>query len=125
MTSATLELMKKNLAAPDTTRNCGRGTLETACLEDVTLTRITLQPGWAWSIDVRPEAATEQCEVRHVQYVISGRLMVAMGDGTDTELAPGDFAVIPPGHDAWVLGDEPFVAVDFSPAMSRYGKAGH
>jgi quercetin dioxygenase-like cupin family protein len=124
MATATLELMKKNLAAPDATRLCGRGTLQIAHLEDVTLTRITLQPGWRWSKDVRPGAATELCEVQHIQYVIGGRLMVAMGDGAETELSPGDFAVIPPGHDAWVLGDEPFVAVDYSPAMSHYAQAG-
>jgi quercetin dioxygenase-like cupin family protein len=67
-------------------------------------------------------AKTEYCEVPHIQYVISGRLMIAEEDGTEMELVPGDFAVIAPGHDAWVLGNEPFVAIDCSPAMKEYAQ---
>jgi quercetin dioxygenase-like cupin family protein len=96
-----------------------------ASLEDTTLARVTLKPGWKWSEHIRPMSKTELCEVAHQQYVISGRLMIAMEDGTKMELVPGDFAVIAPGHDAWVLGDEPFVAIDFSPAMKHYARESH
>jgi len=125
MTTETLKIVKKNLGSPDVIRDCGHGTLELASLEDTTLGRVTLKPGWKWSEHIRPMANTEYCEVPHIQYVISGRLMIAMEDGTKMELVPGDFAVIAPGHDAWVLGDEPFVAVDFSPAMKEYAREEH
>jgi quercetin dioxygenase-like cupin family protein len=60
--------------------------------------------------------------VHHLQYVISGRLRIVQDDGSQIDLTPGDFASIPPGHDAWVLGDEPFVCVDFSPDMKQYAE---
>ncbi len=62
----------------------------------------------------QPQAKTDSCQVHHIQYILSGRLMIAMDDGTKTEVEPGDFVIIPPGHDAWVVGDQPLVAVDFS-----------
>ena len=66
------------------------------------------------SQDVQPQAGTESCQSHHIQYILSGRLTIAMDNGVKTELEPGDFVFIPPGHDAWVVGDEPFVAVDFA-----------
>jgi uncharacterized cupin superfamily protein len=122
MTTETLKISKKNLGSPDVTKECGRGTLEFASLDNCILTRVTLEPGWKWSEDVGSLAKTEYCEVEHVQYVISGRLMVVMEDGTEMELVPGDFAILAPGHDAWVLGNEPFVGIDFSPAMKEYAE---
>ena len=86
------------------------------------LTRCTLQPGWRWSQHVRPLTRTESCQVQHIQYVLSGRLTIRMDDGSRLDLQAGDFAVIAPGHDAWVVGDEPFVAVDFSPEMQTYAR---
>jgi len=80
----------------------------------VTIGRVFLRPGWRWSLDIKPLAKTETCLDHHIQYVISGRLMVRMDDGAEMELHPGDAAVIPPGHDAWVLGEDPYVAVDFA-----------
>jgi quercetin dioxygenase-like cupin family protein len=122
MSIATLKIVKKNFMCPDVIRDCGHGMLELATLEDQTLGRVTLKPGWRWSEHVRPMAKTNLCETPHIQYVISGRLMVVMEDGTRMELVPGDFAIIPPGHDAWVLSQEPFVAIDYSPAMKDYAK---
>lgn len=114
MITETVQLAKKNLGTPDKTTEFPHGRLEHVSLEDMALARITLQPGWKWSQDVQPQAKTESCQSHHIQYIISGRLMIAMDDGARTELQPGDFVLIPPGHDAWVVGDEPFVAVDFS-----------
>jgi hypothetical protein len=122
MITETLRFAKKNLDLPDVTRDCGHGKLELAILEDTAIARITLQPGWKWSEDIRPMAQTGSCQVEHRQYVISGRLRIAQDDGSQADLEPGDFALIPPGHDAWVIGDEPFVCVDFSPDMRQYAQ---
>lgn len=81
----------------------------------------TFQPGWTWSECIKPTANTQSCQVAHINYVISGRMMIAMDNGIQKEMNPGDVAVIPPGHDAWVLGDEPCTIIDFS-AGKLYGK---
>jgi quercetin dioxygenase-like cupin family protein len=78
--------------------------------------RITLQPGWRWSEHVKPVAGTELCEAPHQQYQISGRIRVRMADGTEVDGGAGDVTSLPPGHDAWVVGDEPVVAVDWQGA---------
>jgi quercetin dioxygenase-like cupin family protein len=122
MITEMLKLAKKNFRSPDVTRDCGHGTLELASLEDTVLAKVTLQPGWRWSEHVRPMAHTETCQVHHVHYVLSGRLRVVAEDGSQMELAAGDFAVIGPGHDAWVIGNEPFVGLDFSPDMKQFAE---
>ncbi len=73
----------------------------------------TFEPGWRWSEHVKPIASTDSCQANHLLYCISGRMGVQMEDGTESEIGPGDVALIPPGHDAWVIGDEPCVSVDF------------
>ncbi|HTK61760.1 MAG TPA: cupin domain-containing protein [Pseudonocardia sp.] len=78
--------------------------------------RITVQPGWRWSEHVKPVAGTELCEAPHQQYQVSGRIRVRMSDGTEIESAPGDVTSLPPGHDAWVVGDDPVVAIDWQGA---------
>lgn len=78
--------------------------------------RYTFQPGWRWSEHVKPVAGTELCEAPHFQYVVSGRVGVRMADGTELELGPGDVSVLPPGHDAWTIGDETAVAIDWGGA---------
>ncbi|GAA1644794.1 cupin domain-containing protein [Georgenia ruanii] len=78
--------------------------------------RITLQPGWRWSEHVKPVAGTDLCMAPHQQYLISGRLHVQMEDGTEFESTAGEVTSIPPGHDAWVVGEEPGVAVDWQGA---------
>lgn len=119
MDTQILTLMKKNLATPDEVREFPRGRIELAHLGDTTIARITLRPGWRWSQDIKSLAGTETCLVGHIQYVLSGRLTVRMDDGMQMDLEPGDAAVIPPGHDAWVAGDEPCVLVDFG-GMKNY-----
>lgn len=71
------------------------------------------EPGWRWSEHVKPLAGTDSCQVEHVGYVLQGRMRVAMDDGPEIELAPGDFFTLPPGHDAWTVGDAPCVLLDF------------
>jgi class 3 adenylate cyclase len=79
----------------------------------MTFGRETLDPGWKWSKDVRPIAGTERCEYHHVGYQVSGRWIVEDRDGTQIEVRPGDIFDTPPGHDAWVVGEEPCVTIDF------------
>jgi len=90
-------------------------------LDDRVVGRLTYEPGWRWSVDVQPLAGTVACEYHHIGVTLSGRARVQMPDGTELELAPGDVFEIPPGHDAWVVGDEPWVSVDFE-AMRTYGR---
>jgi hypothetical protein len=85
--------------------------------------RMTLQPGWRWSECIKPVAGTDSCQVRHVGLVQSGRLGIAHNDGTQGEVGPGQSYVIEPGHDAWVVGDEPFVAYEFeTKAAEEYAR---
>jgi mannose-6-phosphate isomerase-like protein (cupin superfamily) len=112
----------KNLSKPDELRELPNTKIEVVNLGGVTVMRATFQPGWKWSKCVKPTVGTNSCEVSHVNYIISGHIMVAMDNGSQKEMGPGDVAVIPPGHDAWVVGDEPCVAIDFS-AGTLYGKA--
>jgi mannose-6-phosphate isomerase-like protein (cupin superfamily) len=108
-------VQKKSLdTTPDETRDFTQGEIQTATIRDFKVARLLLQPGWKWSEHVRPIAQTDSCQVRHTGYVISGQLKVVMDDRTETELGPGDAYVIEPGHDAWVVGNEPFLGVDVS-----------
>ncbi len=81
----------------------------------------TFEPGWKWSEDLRSIAGTDTCQAPHLLYCLSGRMKVVMDDGSEGEMGPGDIASIAPGHDAWVVGDEPCVAVDFG-GYSQYAK---
>lgn len=92
-------------------------------LGDTTVTREVAQPGWRWSEDVKPLVGTDLCRASHQIYVVSGRLHVVM-DNAELEVGAGDAVVIPPGHDAWVVGEEPCELVDFSPAYSHLIAAG-
>jgi len=111
----------KKMSAPDETRKFEHGQIEVVNIGGGTVGRATFQPGWKWSNDVKPIAGTELCEAPHFLYQISGRMVVKMADGTELESGPGDVAVIPPGHDAWVVGNEPVVAVDWGGA-ANYAK---
>jgi hypothetical protein len=102
----------------DETRTFGHGKAELVKIGSGTVGRYTLKPGWRWSQDVKPIAGTAWCEAPHFQYQLSGRIHVVMADGAEFDLGPGDVSVLPPGHDAWVIGDEPVVLVDWSGATS-------
>jgi len=78
--------------------------------------RVTLQPGWRWTEHVGPVAGTDLCMAPHQQYQVSGRVHVVMSDGTETEAGPGEIVSLPPGHDAWVVGDDQVVAIDWQGA---------
>ena len=114
------EMQSRNLDNnPDEKRKFTNGKVGLANLGDAAIGRITLEPGWKWSKDVKPIANTNSCQLPHTQYVISGRLRVRMDDGTEQECGPGEALYVPPGHDAWVIGNEPFIAVDFT-GMKEY-----
>jgi mannose-6-phosphate isomerase-like protein (cupin superfamily) len=114
------EIQSRNLDKnPDDTRKFTNGKIELANLGDATIGRMTLEPGWKWSKDVKPIVNTNSCQFTHTAYGISGRLRVRMDDGTEQEFGPGEVSYVPPGHDAWVVGNEPFVAVDFT-GMKEY-----
>ena len=115
-------MIKKNLNnSPDETRKFEKGKVDIASLEAVTIGRAELEPGWSWEKCVKPIAKTNSCEAPHTQYVISGRMKVVMDDGTEEEFGPGDVGIVPPGHNAWVVGDEKCIAIDFT-GMATYGK---
>jgi quercetin dioxygenase-like cupin family protein len=112
-TSSKLEV--KRGAAPDETRPfTSHGHAELHTLGGASVMRTVFEPGWRWSQHVGPIAGTKLCQSPHLGYVVSGRLKVVMEDGAEAELAPGDFFRINPGHDAWVLGRERCVLVDFA-----------
>jgi mannose-6-phosphate isomerase-like protein (cupin superfamily) len=90
---------------------------------EATVGRGVFEPGWRWSLSVKPLAGTDSCQAHHTLYVLSGRMGVRMEDGSELEIGSGDAAVIPPGHDAWTIGEEACVAVDFS-GVARYAKPG-
>lgn len=107
---------KKNLKSPDETREFDKGRFGLVHVEGSTVGLYEFQPGWRWSESVKPLVGTESCQNHHIGYLISGRLGTRLDDGTEQELGPGDVYVIPPGHDSWVVGDEPFVALEWKSA---------
>ncbi len=112
---------KRNFAKPDETRQFELGKVDIVNIGGVTFGRATFQPGWRWSTCIGSLTNTKICDLAHVVFQISGRLHVAMQDGTEVEYGPGDLASIPPGHDAWVVGNEPVIAIDVA-GMKDYAK---
>jgi class 3 adenylate cyclase len=104
----------KNLGRPDDTVEFPRLLVEQVDLGDVTVGRLTMEPGWRWYEHVRPRVGGDWCEARHVGFVISGRFGVTMRDGTKLEFGPDDAFEIPPGHDGYALGDEPCVQIEWT-----------
>jgi len=106
-------LEKKGFDSPDETRTpFEKGRIEVVALAGLTFQRETLEPGWRWSEHVKPTIGGDSCQKYHVKFILSGRQHVVMEDGTELVLEPGDVAVMPPGHDAWVEGDEPNVLLE-------------
>jgi hypothetical protein len=106
-------ITSKSFESPDEQRSPDKTDVRVVHLGEVHAARMTLQPGWRWSDCVKPLVGTDSCQVHHVGTATSGRLHVAHEDGSSVDIAPGDAYVIQPGHDAWVVGEEPFVGYEF------------
>ena len=109
-----MQLRRKSFDRPDEIRTVERARVELVELGETAIGRAVFEPGWRWSEHVKPIVGTESCEVHHVGYAMSGVLHVEMDDGASMEVRPGDAFEVPPGHDAWVVGDEPWSSVDFA-----------
>lgn len=113
---------RKNFMKPDEVREFPNGKVELVTIGGATVGRAVLEPGWRWATSVQPLAKTKSCEAPHFQYHVSGVLRVRMDDGTEFDCKPGDISMLPPGHDAWVVGNEPAIVVDFQ-GMIDYAKS--
>jgi hypothetical protein len=111
----------RSFEEPDEVREFPNGRAEILKVGGAEIGRLVFQPGWRWSNDVKPLAGTESCEAPHFQYHVSGTIGVLMDDGTEFLAKAGDVTSLPSGHDAWVVGDEPVVVVDWFGA-SNYAK---
>jgi len=115
-----MSIQRKNFSSPDETKTpAEKVKIEVVTIGNLTLQLETLEPGWKWSEHVKPVVGGESCQKFHVKYIISGRQKVVMDDGTEMELNPGDVSVIHPGHNAWVVGDEPNVLLELSGAVKQ------
>ena len=106
---------------PDESRSFPKGRFEVVKVGGVTIGRARYEPGWRWSEHVGPGLGRTRCDVEHVGLVVSGRAKVLMDDGEEVDLTPGDLFFVPPGHDSWVVGDEPYVSLHLLGA-EQYGK---
>jgi mannose-6-phosphate isomerase-like protein (cupin superfamily) len=113
----------KNVDKPDERRDFPYGHLEILSLSGLSFGVATFGPGWRWSESVQPIAGTDSCQVHHNGLCVRGRLHVRMDDGSEADIGEGDVFVIPAGHDAWVSGDEEFVAYDFAGGAAEYARA--
>ncbi len=111
----------KSYSKPDEVRQVPKGKLELLNIGGSVVGRAVLEPGWRWSTCVQPMVKTKSCEAAHFQYHVAGMLRVRMDDGTEFDCKAGDVSLLPPGHDAWVVGNEPAVVVDFQ-GMAEYAK---
>ena len=109
-------LESRSFDQPDEVRSPQKTTVELVTVGETTVGRYTFEPGWRWSECIKPVAQTESCEVDHVGCVLEGRLHVRHDDGTEADVGPGAVYQIRPGHDAWVQGDDRFVAIEFQGA---------
>lgn len=104
----------KNVSSPDETRPfADKGKADVVTVAGQSVVYGIHEPGWKWSEHVKPIAGTDDCQATHLGYCVSGRLKIVMNDGTEGEVGPGDVVAIDPGHDAWVIGDESCIIVDF------------
>jgi hypothetical protein len=114
---------KLDFSAPEETRTPDKTRVDLIRMGDTTVGRFAFEPGWRWSECIKPVAGTDSCQARHVGIVGSGTMGVSHEDGTEMELAAGDAYVIEPGHDAWVVGEQPVVAFEFeSRAAEEYAR---
>ena len=123
MNETTQETQHKSFETPDEVRQFPNGEAQILNIGGAEVGRLVFQPGWRWSNDVKPIAGTDSCEAPHFQYHLSGTLAILMDDGTEITARAGDITSLPKGHDAWVVGDEPVVVVDWYGA-SNYARHG-
>lgn len=117
------KLLVKHFTSPDETRSFqSHGRMDVIKFEGGVVGRGIFEPGWRWSNDVRPLAGTESCQTAHALYVLSGRMRIKMDDGDEVDIAAGDFAMIPPGHDAWTVGDEVCTVFDYG-GVAHYAES--
>jgi hypothetical protein len=109
----------KSFGKSEDVREFPSGRMELVTVGGATVGRAIFEPGWRWSTSIQPTAKTKSCEAAHLLYQVSGVLKVVMDDGTELECRQGDVSLIPPGHDAWVVGNEPAVFVDFQGAVDQ------
>ena len=102
----------KSHSSPDEVRTPSKTRVEVVQLEGFTVGRFTFEPGWRWSECIKPVVKTDQCQNSHVGYAISGRIKARLKDGTEKTISAGESYTIPPGHDAWVEGNQPFVGIE-------------
>jgi hypothetical protein len=114
-----LDLVLKRFDTPDQVREFEKGKFELVSLGGMTIGRATYQPGWKWSEHVGPETGAKSCQVEHIGMVVSGCATAAMDNGEVIKMRAGDIFYVPPGHDSWVVGDEPYVSLHFMGA-DRY-----
>jgi mannose-6-phosphate isomerase-like protein (cupin superfamily) len=114
----------RDFASPDETRTPDKTQVDVVRIGATTAARFAFEPGWRWSECVKPVAGTESCQVRHVGVAHAGRIAVKHEDGTEVEIGPGDAYVIEPGHDAWVVGKQPAVLIEFDTESSTAARFG-
>jgi quercetin dioxygenase-like cupin family protein len=123
MATNTSALDVKSLSTPDETRPfTAHGRVEIVNVGGMVVGRGVFEPGWRWSEHVKPIARTDSCQAAHAAYVLSGRMQIRADDGTEKAVGPGDVMVAAPGHDAWVVGDEPCIMVDFGASVGQYAR---
>lgn len=121
-TSVSGKIEGKKFDSPDETRTFDKGKIQLVHVTGATIGRFTLEPGWRWSESVKPIVKTESCQQDHIGLLLSGRLKIRLDDGTEREFGPHEVQHVPPGHDAWVVGNEPAVLLDIKGAAD-YAKA--
>ena len=109
-----MQLRRKRFDRPDEIRRVEKAHIVLVELGELTIGRAIFEPGWRWSEHVKPIVGTESCQVHHLGYVVSGHLHIEMTDGASMDVMGGEAFEIPPGHDAWVIGDEPWISVDWA-----------
>jgi cupin domain len=121
--ATTVTVVRKSFDQPDETRPFAEdmGHINVISIGDYDVGLGTFEPGWQWSKHVKPIAGTDSCQSNHNGFIVSGRMMIRMNNGDEVELGPGDAFHIPPGHDAWIVGDEACVTYDFT-GVKRYAK---
>jgi hypothetical protein len=112
----------KSMDSPDEVRTPQKTNVEVVSVGGTEVGRFTFEPGWRWSECIKPVVGTDSCQMEHLGYALSGRIHIEHEDGTTSDIGAGDAYLIRPGHDAWVVGDEPFVGVEFKSA-GEYAKS--